>query len=88
MEYTYTITNREEITNTHVMYEYDEQGNEIPGTETTWNTKTVITTVEYYFDNYGKHNVIISHFNPKNDDDIELGIRNRAITEIKKLESN
>jgi hypothetical protein len=88
MEYNYTITNTEEITNTHSIFEYDEEGNEIPGTETTWNTKTVKTTVEYDFDNLGKHIVIITHFDPKNETDIELGINNRAITEIKKLENN
>jgi hypothetical protein len=88
MEYTYTITKTEEIINTHIIYEYDEQGNEIPGTEITWNTKTVNTTIEYNFENYGKHTVVISHFDPKNNEDIELGIKNRAITELKKLETN
>jgi hypothetical protein len=82
---TFTILEQEEVTNHHKTAQYDENGNEIPGTEVTWTTTTVKTKVEYDFPGYGKHIVDIAHFNPQTTADIELGINNRAITEQKKL---
>ena len=82
---TFTILEQEETTNHHTTFQYDENGNEIPGTEVEWTTTTVKTQVEYDFPGYGKHIVDIAHFNPQSAVDIELGINNRAITEQKKL---
>lgn len=82
----YTILETIEVTNTHTTSEYDAEGNPIPGTEVSWQTKTVTTKVEYDFEGYGKYVVEISHFNPRSEADIELGILNRAITEKRKLE--
>jgi hypothetical protein len=81
----FTILEQEEITNNHRTAQYDETGNEIPGTEVEWTTTTVNTKVEYDFLGYGKHIVDISHFNPQSNADIELGISNRAVTEKRKL---
>jgi hypothetical protein len=85
MSYTYTILEQEEITNNHSTSQYDENGDSIPGTEVNWTTKTVKTKVEYDFSGYGLHTVDIAHFNPQSNDDIELGISNRAVTEQRKL---
>ena len=85
MSYTYQILETEEITNNHTIFQYDENGNEIPDTEVNWTTKTVKTKVEYDFSGYGLHTVDIAHFNPQSNADIELGISNRAVTEQRKL---
>jgi len=85
MSYTYTILETEEIINQHTTFQYDDDGIEVPGTEIIWTTKTVKTKVEYDFPGHGKHLVDISHFNPQSNDDIELGISNRAVTEQRKL---
>lgn len=84
----YKIIERTEITNTHSMFDYDENGNPIEGTETTWETITVNTNVEYDFGDLGKHIVEVSHFNPQTEADIIKGIENRAISERKQLEAN
>jgi hypothetical protein len=49
------------------------------------NEKTVTTKVEYLFDEKDTITVDISHFNPKSDDDILLGINNRSVSERRKL---
>lgn len=85
---TYKILERTEATNNHSMFEYDEDGNAIEGTEITWETVTVNTTVEYDFGNLGKHIVEVCHFNPQSDEDIATGIENRAVSEKRQLESN
>jgi len=82
---TFTILEQEETTNHHTTFQYDENGNEIPGTEINWTTTTVKTRVEYDFPGYGKHIVDIAHFNPQTTADIELGITNREVTEKRKL---
>jgi hypothetical protein len=82
---TYTILETQETINTHSTSEYDENGSPIPGTEVTWQTKTVTTKVEYDFSGYGKHVVEIAHFNPQSDSDVKLGILNRAVTEKRNL---
>lgn len=48
--------------------------------------ETVITKVEYTF---GKEVVIIdvSHFAPKSQEDIDIGISNRALSELSKMEN-
>lgn len=46
--------------------------------------ETVFTTVEYDFD--GEKVVVeVAHFMPQSEDDITLGIENRAVTEQQKL---
>lgn len=84
MQYTYKILSTKSIENVHYLYEYDAQGNELPNTST-YNTTTVKTEVEYDFEDYGKHVIVVSHFNPKDETVVKRGIENRAITEIKKL---
>ncbi len=43
--------------------------------------KTIITSVEYTFDNGDILIIDVSHFEPKSDEDIIIGIENRGITE-------
>lgn len=85
---TYIILDQSQVTNTHSMFEYDEEGNEIPGTETTWETGTVTTKVEYDFGDLGKYIIDVAHFNPQSEEDIITGIENRAVSEQRKLETN
>jgi hypothetical protein len=47
--------------------------------------ETVFTTVEYDFDGETV-TVEVAHFMPQNEDDIILGIENRAVTEQKRLQ--
>lgn len=47
--------------------------------------KTVTTTVEFTFDNKDKVTVDVAHFNPQSDDDLFVGISNRAVSERRKL---
>lgn len=46
------------------------------------NTITIVNTlVEYTFEDGSIEEISVSHFNPKDDTDIILGIENRFITE-------
>ena len=62
----------------------DEEGNVIvPSRE----EKTVFTKVEYSLDETIVV-VDIPHFMPQSEDDINLGIENRMVTELSKLSNN
>jgi hypothetical protein len=82
-----TITiNRREVPQQQIYFQYDEEGNPIEGTETTFDYVMVYTLVEYNFPEYGQTvQVEITHFNPQSEEEIELGINNRGITEQHKL---
>ena len=49
--------------------------------------KTIWTTVVFTFDNGDTKEVEIPHFNPKDEEEIQLGISNRFITEQRALDS-
>jgi hypothetical protein len=83
----YTILEKKDITNSNTIYEYDEEGKEIMGTESIYYTTTTITTVEYTLLDNTKIVVDIPHFESKSEEDIIKGISNRYITELKKLEN-
>ena len=82
-----TITiNRREVPQQQIYFQYDEEGNPIEGTETTFDYVMVYTLVEYNFpENNQTVEVEITHFNPQSEEEIELGISNRGITEQRKL---
>lgn len=83
----YKIINTTEEEITQNFYEYDEEGNPIlDGNIVTIINKLVTTTVEYDLD--GEIIIVdVNHFNPQSQDDIELGIQNREVTERRKLEN-
>lgn len=79
----WTILERREET-IHKDEVLDEEGNVImPARDET----TVFTKVEYDF-NGVKVVVDIPHFMPRSEDDITLGINNREVTELRKLQGN
>lgn len=80
----YIILEERDVVNYNTTYEYDEIGDPIPGTESTYSTKTTITTVEFTFPDSKKITIDIPHFAPQSEDDILKGISNRYITELKK----
>jgi hypothetical protein len=82
-----TITiNRREVPQQQIYFQYDEEGNPIEGTETTFDYVMVYTLVEYNFPEYNQTvQVEITHFNPQSEEEIEIGISNRGITEQRKL---
>jgi hypothetical protein len=80
----YTIIERKTELMDQYFPNYDENGNEIPGQGTTVTNTIVTTKVEY--DIAGELVIVeIPHFNPQSEDDIELGINNRYVTEERKL---
>lgn len=50
--------------------------------------KTIRTLVEFTFDDGTKREVEVSHFEPKNEADIELGLNNRLISEEREYNEN
>ena len=50
--------------------------------------KTVWTTVVYTFSDGSTKEVDIPHFNPIDEEEIQLGISNRFITEQRAIENN
>jgi hypothetical protein len=85
----WTILNRTENTQEQTYWQYDEEGNPIPGTETVVEYLMVNTLVEYFYPEHNKKvTVEVNHFNPQSEADIELGINNRGITEERKLSIN
>ena len=50
------------------------------------NEETITTTVEYNFDGV-MVTVDIPHFMPQSESDIETGILNRAVSELRKLDA-
>jgi hypothetical protein len=86
MDFTWIVLERTELHQQQVYWEYDEEGNPIPGTETFFDYVMVYTLVEYDFPTYQtKVTVKINHFNPQSEEEIDLGIYNMGITEEKKL---
>jgi hypothetical protein len=82
----WTILNRREVPQQQTYFQYDEEGNPIEGTETTFDYVMVYTLVEYNFpENNQTVEVEITHFNPQSEEEIEIGISNRGITEQRKL---
>jgi hypothetical protein len=82
----WTILNRRDVPQQQTYFQYDEEGNPIEGAETTFDYVMVYTLVEYNFpENNQTVEVEITHFNPQSEEEIELGISNRGITEQRKL---
>jgi hypothetical protein len=82
----WTILNRRDVPQQQTYFQYDEEGNPIEGTETTFDYVMVYTLVEYNFPESDETvEVEITHFNPQSEEEIELGISNRGITEQRKL---
>ena len=80
---TWQILERTEVIN-QIEDILDEEGNVIvPSRE----EKTVFTKVEYSLDETIVV-VDIPHFMPQSEDDINLGIENRMVTELSKLSNN
>jgi hypothetical protein len=80
------ILERKETKDQQIYWQYDEEGNPIPNTDTVFDYVMVYTLVEYYFEQYDKRvTVEINHFNPQSEEEIEIGINNRGITEERKL---
>ena len=80
---TWQILERTEVIN-QIEDILDEEGNVIvPSRE----EKTVFTKVEYSLDETVVV-VDIPHFMPQSEDDINLGIENRMVTELSKLSNN
>ena len=64
------------------------EAKEIKRTEEAVLQKTVTTTVEFTFDIDGKkttETLDIPHFNPKDEEDIELGIKNMYESRLREL---
>lgn len=86
MDFTWIVLETVTTPQQQVYWEYDEEGNPIPDTETFFDYNMVYTLVEYDFPTYQtKVTVEINHYNPQTEEDIETGIYNRGITEEKKL---
>lgn len=82
----WTILERVDTPKQQIYWDYDENGNPIPNTERIFDYVMVYTLVEYYFPQFDKKVIVeINHFNPQNEEEIELGIYNRGITEERKL---
>lgn len=85
----WTLLNKIETTHQQTYWDYDEEGNPIQGTDTVFDYIMVNTLVEYNFPEYNTTiQVDVSHFNPQSEDEIEVGINNRGITEQRKLTNN
>jgi hypothetical protein len=86
MDFTWIVLERTDLPQEQIYWEYDEEGNPIPGTERIFDYVMVYTLVEYDFPTYDtKVTVEINHFNPQSEEEIETGIYNMGITEEKKL---
>ena len=86
MDFTWIILEKVTTPQQQVYWDYDEEGNPIPGTEIIFDYIMVYTLVEYDFPTYQtKVTVEINHYNPQTEEEIETGIYNRGITEEKKL---
>jgi hypothetical protein len=82
------ILQRTDIHEQQIYWDYDEDGNPIPNTDRVFDYNMVNTLVEYFFPEYNtKITVEVHHFNPQSEEEIELGIDNRGITEERKLEN-
>ena len=77
MQTTWKILSMTEVINNHPA-QYDDEGTLL---EPAYDTKTVTTSVEFIFDDNDPIVLDVAHFNPQNDDDILIGIQNRAISE-------
>ena len=77
MQTTWTILSMTENTENHAA-QYDENNNLLVPA---YSTRTVTTSVEYVFDNNPPIVLEVPHVNPQSDDDILVGIQNRAISE-------
>ena len=85
----WTLLNKIETTYQQTYWDYDEEGNPIQGTDTVFDYIMVNTLVEYNFPEYNTTiQVDVTHFNPQSEDEIEVGINNRGITEQRKLTNN
>lgn len=85
----WTLLNKIETTHQQTYWDYDEEGNPIQGTDTVFDYIMVNTLVEYNFPEYNTTiQVDVTHFNPQSEDEIEVGINNRGITEQRKLTNN
>jgi hypothetical protein len=85
----WTILNQIETTFQQVYCDYDEEGNLIEGTDRVFDYIMVNTLIEYNFPEYNTTiQVDVAHFNPQSEDEIEVGINNRGITEQRKLTNN
>jgi len=86
MDFTWIVLEKVTTPQQQIYWDYDEEGNPIPGTEIIFDYIMVYTLVEYDFPTYQtKVTVEINHYNPQTEEDIETGIYNRGITEEKKL---
>ena len=86
MDFTWIVLEKVTTPQQQIYWQYDEEGNPIPDTETIFDYIMVYTLVEYDFPTYGtKVTVEINHFNPQTEEDIETGIYNMGVTEEKKL---
>ena len=86
MNFTWIILEKITTPQQQIYWEYDQDGNPIPGTETIFDYNMVYTRVEYYFPEYDKRVIVeINHFNPQSEEEIETGINNMGITEERKL---
>tara|TARA_R110000868_G_scaffold229693_2_gene482781 strand:- start:241 stop:516 length:276 start_codon:yes stop_codon:yes gene_type:complete len=86
MDFIWIVLEKVTTPQQQVYWDYDEEGNPIPGTEIIFDYIMVYTLVEYDFPTYQtKVTVEINHYNPQTEEDIETGIYNRGITEEKKL---
>jgi hypothetical protein len=77
MQTTWKILTKTETVD-HIDAVLDEEGNVLfPAVD----NNIVITEVEYTFDDNDPIVISVTHFKPGSDDDILIGIQNRAITE-------
>ena len=86
MNWNWVVLEKKTTPEQQIYWQYDENGNPIPGTETYFDYIMVYTLVEYHFFEYDKRVVVeINHFNPQSEEEIETGIYNMGITEERKL---
>jgi hypothetical protein len=77
MQTTWRILTKTETVD-HIDAVLDEEGNVLfPAVD----NNIVITEVEYAFDDHDPIVISVTHFKPESDDDILIGIQNRAISE-------
>jgi hypothetical protein len=77
MQTTWKILSKTETVD-HIDAVLDDEGNILSPSV---DNNIVITEVEYTFDDNDPIIISISHFKPESDDDILIGIQNRAISE-------
>ena len=88
MSFTWIELERRTLPQQQIIWQYDDEGNPIPGTDEVFDYVMVYTLIEYYYPVYDtKVTIEVTHFNPQTEADVDLGINNMGITEERKLEN-